>query len=128
MTRISQRLDNEQQTGYVSIHPEDAQRIGVAEGEPLLLSSRRGGVEAPARVTESVSPGTLFLPIHFGENPTNVLTNAEADHLEYWGGWPQLEAAFGRFLSETDGPVVACADDPGSAAIGRSPCNTLIST
>jgi anaerobic selenocysteine-containing dehydrogenase len=25
-----------------------------------------------------VPPGTLFLPIHFGENPTNVLTNAEA--------------------------------------------------
>jgi anaerobic selenocysteine-containing dehydrogenase len=25
-----------------------------------------------------VEPGTLFLPIHFGENPTNVLTNAEA--------------------------------------------------
>jgi anaerobic selenocysteine-containing dehydrogenase len=23
-------------------------------------------------------PGTLFLPIHFGENPTNVLTNTEA--------------------------------------------------
>jgi anaerobic selenocysteine-containing dehydrogenase len=25
-----------------------------------------------------VAPGVLFLPIHFGENPTNVLTNAEA--------------------------------------------------
>ena len=35
-------------------------------------------MEAPARVTPSVPPGTLFLPIHFGENPTNVLTDAEA--------------------------------------------------
>ncbi len=57
-----------------------------------------------------------------------LLTNAEADHLEYWGGWPQLEAAFGRFLSETDGPVVACADDPGSAAIGRSSGATFYGT
>jgi len=27
---------------------------------------------------ETSKPGTLFLPNHFGENPTNVLTNAEA--------------------------------------------------
>jgi len=25
-----------------------------------------------------VEPGTVFLPIHFGENPPNVLTSAEA--------------------------------------------------
>lgn len=42
------------------------------------MSSRRGDVEAPARLCESVPSGTLFLPIHFGESPTNVLTNAEA--------------------------------------------------
>jgi len=35
-------------------------------------------MEAPARVTSSVSPGVLFLPIHFGENPPNILTDAEA--------------------------------------------------
>jgi len=35
-------------------------------------------VEVPANISDSVVPGTLFLPIHFGENPTNVLTNAEA--------------------------------------------------
>jgi anaerobic selenocysteine-containing dehydrogenase len=35
-------------------------------------------MEAPVRVTTSVPRGTLFLPIHFGENPTNVLTDAEA--------------------------------------------------
>jgi anaerobic selenocysteine-containing dehydrogenase len=44
----------------------------------VILSSRRGEMEAPARITESVTPGTLFLPIHFGENPTNVLTSSDA--------------------------------------------------
>jgi formate dehydrogenase alpha subunit len=78
MTRISPHLDVEQTTGYVSIHPDDAQRLAVGEGDILILSSRRGKMEAPARVTASVNPGMLFLPIHFGENPTNVLTNAEA--------------------------------------------------
>jgi anaerobic selenocysteine-containing dehydrogenase len=35
-------------------------------------------MEAPAKIGHAVEPGTLFLPIHFGENPTNVLTSAEA--------------------------------------------------
>ncbi len=78
MTRISPHLDVEQTTGYVSINPEDAGSLGAKEGDMLVLSSRRGRMEAPARLSESVKPGTLFLPIHFGENPTNVLTNAEA--------------------------------------------------
>jgi anaerobic selenocysteine-containing dehydrogenase len=78
MTRISPKLDIEQRTGYVCINPEDARALNIAEGDALVLSSRRGDMEAPAAITASVAPGTLFLPIHFGENPTNVLTNAEA--------------------------------------------------
>lgn len=78
MTRVSSHLDVEQTTGYVSIHPQDAKSLSVREGDMLTLISRRGAIEAPARLTPSVSPGTLFLPIHFGENPPNVLTDAEA--------------------------------------------------
>jgi formate dehydrogenase alpha subunit len=78
MTRISPHLDVEQKTGYVDINPEDAEKLEVKNGDILVLSSRRGDIEAPARLTRSVVPGTLFLPIHFGEVPTNVLTNSEA--------------------------------------------------
>ncbi len=78
MTRVSRHLDIEQITGYVEIHPKDADALSVVDGDVLVLSSRRGQMEAPARITDSVSPGTLFLPIHFGENPTNILTSSEA--------------------------------------------------
>jgi anaerobic selenocysteine-containing dehydrogenase len=78
MTRISKHLDVEQTTGYVSIHPQDAQRLSLKDGDFLVMSSRRGDIEAPARISSSVPPGVLFLPIHFGENPPNVLTDAEA--------------------------------------------------
>ena len=78
MTRISPHLDVEQTTGYVSIHPRDAEKLCIQNGDVLLMSSRRGEMEAPARITPSVSPGVLFLPIHFGENPPNILTDAEA--------------------------------------------------
>jgi len=78
MTRLSPHLDREQPSGYVQINPQDAKDMDIKEGDLLLLSSRRGEMEVPARLGCSVPPGTLFLPIHFGENPTNVLTNADA--------------------------------------------------
>ncbi len=78
MTRVSPALDREQPTGYVEINPEDAGRLAVKNGEILVISSLRGRIEAPAKITQSVLPGNLFLPIHLGENPPNVLTNSEA--------------------------------------------------
>ncbi len=78
MTRVSPALDREQPTGYVEINPEDAGRLEVQDGDVLVISSLRGRMEAPARVSRAVNPGNLFLPIHFGENPPNVLTNAKA--------------------------------------------------
>lgn len=78
MTRISPHLDVEQRTGYVEINPRDAKPLNIQDGDIVILASRRGEMEAPARITDTVSPGTLFLPIHFGENPTNVLTSANA--------------------------------------------------
>jgi predicted molibdopterin-dependent oxidoreductase YjgC len=78
MTRISPHLDGEQTTGYVEINPSDAEALGVKDGGMLVISSRRGEMEVPAKITAAVKPGTLFLPIHFGENPTNILTSSEA--------------------------------------------------
>ncbi len=53
-----------------------------------------------------------------GPRAAAMLTNAEPDHLEFWGGWDQLKQGFEDFLTETDGPILVCADDSGSAAIG----------
>jgi UDP-N-acetylmuramate--alanine ligase len=49
-----------------------------------------------------------------------VVTNVEADHLEYYGGYEAMEAAFARFLGDTPGPRVVCADDPRAAELGRA--------
>jgi predicted molibdopterin-dependent oxidoreductase YjgC len=78
MTRVSTHLDVEQKTGYVEINSQDAEKIRIKSNDPVLLTSRRGKMEVPARITRDVKPGTLFLPIHFGENPTNILTSSDA--------------------------------------------------
>ena len=45
----------------------------------MRVSSRRGEVEAEARVTREVPEGTIFMTFHFVEANANVLTNPELD-------------------------------------------------
>jgi predicted molibdopterin-dependent oxidoreductase YjgC len=53
----------------------DAERLGVKDGERVLASSRRGSVEVPIRIEESLRPGLAFLTPHFPDQvATNVLT------------------------------------------------------
>jgi UDP-N-acetylmuramate--alanine ligase len=48
-----------------------------------------------------------------------VVTSVEPDHLDYYGTEDAMRAAFARFVIDTPGPVVLCADDPGAAALAR---------
>ena len=48
-----------------------------------------------------------------------VLTSVEPDHLDYYGTFEVLRAAFADFLAGARVGSVVCADDPEAAAIGR---------
>jgi formate dehydrogenase major subunit len=62
------------------MHPEDAERLGVANGAQIRISSRRGTVTAPVRVTDRSPPGVVFLSFHYpGEVWTNLLTTDAYD-------------------------------------------------
>jgi formate dehydrogenase major subunit len=56
----------------LDLSPEDAARLGVASGDPVTVTSRRGSVVAPARVDRSLRAGTVFMTLHF---PDDVATN-----------------------------------------------------
>jgi formate dehydrogenase major subunit len=59
----------------IELSPEDAEALGVTAGERVRISSRRGSVEAPARVTSALRPGLVFMTLHFPEQvETNLLT------------------------------------------------------
>ncbi|MER5981509.1 molybdopterin oxidoreductase family protein [Streptomyces sp. NPDC001787] len=65
---------------FVELHPRLADRIGVAEGDPVEVTSRRGRAVAPARITLSIRPDTVFMPFHWaGEGRANTLTNPALD-------------------------------------------------
>ena len=57
------------------LHPEDAARLGVQEGDWVRVESRRGSVVVRAAVDTSVTPGVCFMTLHFPEQAfTNALT------------------------------------------------------
>jgi UDP-N-acetylmuramate--alanine ligase len=49
-----------------------------------------------------------------------VVTNVEPDHLDFYGGFEELVAAFDRFCEGRPGGVVVGADDPVAAGLGRA--------
>ena len=59
----------------VDLSPDDARRLGVADGERVRVVSRRGSVEAPARLDPGLRPGLAFMTFHFPDQvETNLLT------------------------------------------------------
>ncbi|WP_330234769.1 molybdopterin oxidoreductase family protein [Streptomyces sp. NBC_00566] len=65
---------------YVELHPDLATGLGVRDGDPLTVTSRRGTVTAPARVTPAIRPDTVFMPFHWpGPGRANLLTNPALD-------------------------------------------------
>jgi formate dehydrogenase major subunit len=59
----------------LDISPEDAERLGLADGERVSVTSRRGQIEAPVRIDPSLRPGLTFMTLHFQDDvATNLLT------------------------------------------------------
>jgi UDP-N-acetylmuramate--alanine ligase len=48
-----------------------------------------------------------------------IITNVEPDHLDHYGAFPDLTAAFEQFFAGIPGARVVCADDPVTRALAR---------
>ena len=79
MSRLSKGIMERCPESLVEIHPKDAQKLGVADGQFLKVSSRRGEVQAKSTVTERVPEGTIFMNFHFHEAAVNLITNPALD-------------------------------------------------
>jgi predicted molibdopterin-dependent oxidoreductase YjgC len=59
----------------LNLSPEDAAKLGFAEGEVVTVSSRRGSVSAPVHIDTQLRAGLAFMTLHFPEQvETNILT------------------------------------------------------
>ncbi|MCI3243646.1 molybdopterin oxidoreductase family protein [Streptomyces spinosisporus] len=62
------------------IHPEDAERLGVRDGDAVRVKGAGGTVTAPAEVTEGVRPGVVSLPHGWGhDRPGTRMSHAATD-------------------------------------------------
>jgi anaerobic selenocysteine-containing dehydrogenase len=70
---------------FVELHPDDAAALGVAADEAVEVRSRRGAIVVPARPTDRIRPGTVFVPMHWGPlqdghaAPVNALLHRARD-------------------------------------------------
>lgn len=65
--------------GFIEINEKDAARLGIENGERIIVRSRRGAIEATARTGRKVSQGESWMPFHFPDSPVNRITNAVLD-------------------------------------------------
>jgi ferredoxin-nitrate reductase len=68
MTRTgkSRRLLAAEPEPFLEIHPDDAARAGIEDGEGARVTSRRGSAVLAARFDDSLAPGVVFAPMHWG--------------------------------------------------------------
>ncbi len=79
MTGRVEGLNKKAPSNYVEINEDTANKMGIKEGELVRLTSRRGKVEVPARITNIVSENVLFMPFHYAQGAANYLTNTALD-------------------------------------------------
>ena len=65
---------------FIEIHPKDANKFGINNGDLVEVKSRRGSSKFPALVTNAIARGVLFVPMHWG---TLWADNAEANSLTH---------------------------------------------
>ena len=62
------------------VHPDDAARLGLADGAAACIRSRVGEVEAPVEINDDVMPGVVSLPHGWGHNQPGVRMDVAREH------------------------------------------------
>ena len=62
------------------VHPEDAERLGLRDGEPATVRSRTGSIQVPVEVTDAVMPGVVSIPHGWGHDAPGAMMEVAARH------------------------------------------------
>ena len=105
---------------FVEVHPDDARGHGIAEGDLVEVTSRRGRFVVPAVLTDRVQPGGLFAPFHWndehGEYVTvNAVTSDAVDPLS-----AQPEFKFAAVSLRRVGPAPEAAGALPTASVDKA--------
>jgi anaerobic selenocysteine-containing dehydrogenase len=62
------------------VHPDDATRLGLADGEPARVTGRTGEVAVPVEITDAVMPGVVSMPHGWGHGADGSAMGVAAAH------------------------------------------------
>jgi anaerobic selenocysteine-containing dehydrogenase len=62
------------------VHPDDAARLGLANGAAAVVRSRTGAVTVPVEITDSVRPGVVSIPHGWGHDTAGASTAVASEH------------------------------------------------
>jgi formate dehydrogenase major subunit len=93
MTRRAATLDALEPEAIACLHPRELERLGVAPGGRVRVTTRRGAITLAARADRDVAEGMVFIPFAFAEAPANMLTNPSLDP---FGKIPEFKYAAAR--------------------------------
>ncbi len=79
MTRRASNLDALEPSPTASLNPLTLRKLGLAPGELVKISTRRGNVEIAVRADEAMQSDVIFMPFAYVEAAANVLTNPQLD-------------------------------------------------
>ncbi len=93
----------------LEMHPEDAARLHIDDGEVVRLVSARGDAYVPVSVSPRVQPGELFTSFHFPVTDVNTLLSSSADETSKC---PEYKVSAVRVERLSDAEAAAHAGDP----------------
>ncbi|MCY4487967.1 MAG: formate dehydrogenase subunit alpha [Deltaproteobacteria bacterium] len=79
ITRRASVLDELEPEAVANLSPAELRRLGVAAGDMVRVSTRRGVIDIKARADSAVPDGCVFIPFCFAEAAVNLLTNPALD-------------------------------------------------
>ncbi len=79
MTRRATNLDDIEPEAIAGLNAYDMKKLGIAPGDFVYVSTRRGQLLLKARQDREVAEGMIFIPFCFAEAAANMLTNPQLD-------------------------------------------------
>lgn len=92
---------------FVAIAREDAERLGIRDGEPIRVVSRRGALTGPAKIGDVVPRGVVFVPFHYGELGRGQAANDLMPKMQDPVSKQPLQKGAAVRLEKTTGPANA---------------------
>jgi formate dehydrogenase major subunit len=79
MTRRASTLDALEPSAVASVSRGTIAKLGIAPGDMIRVTTRRGTVELNSRQDDAIPDGVVFIPFAFVEAAANLLTNPKLD-------------------------------------------------